>query len=200
MKKEKSLKTQKSQASLIVTVLLILVGITAVIAVAAGVIPFIRESLAERDLIIDVYVNSEGTYYNSGVEVSNCPFIGGCYSAPQTYVRVSRGAGNAELVAIKFIFQRGTQTLMYINHNVPQEQEYKTYSFNLVSENKTDSVKIAPVVKILGKEKTLDASAEFKMTSYAIELPNSQLEACSQPIELSGDLPPAPNACTGKYT
>jgi hypothetical protein len=114
---------------------------------------------------------------------------------------VTRGtAGLGELYGIKFIFQKGTTTFAYTNTHLPRELESRTYSFLLFGENKTDSVKIAGIALVNGKQVTLDVADEADLRTDTSIIPKDMLEECSVPVSPTGRLPPEPPdvECTGK--
>jgi hypothetical protein len=191
-------KNKRSQSSIIVTVLLVLVSIAAVVLLSAWVIPMVRDNLAASALHVDISMDRDGTFYNDNTNLA-CPFIPAtqCVSDSKTYVMIKRGTSDTTpLYAIKFIFKVGAQSLVYINKNIPAPAEYRTYSFALVGVNKPTSVQIAPVVLVNGAQKTLDIIDTVDLRTDSSSVLRYKLESCSSPANTGEDLPLDP-ICTG---
>jgi len=198
--KNKNKTSKKSQSGIIVTVLLILVGIAAVVVLAAWIIPMVRDNLQTSGLRFDVFIDRDGTFYDSDGSFANMTGCSGCGSNQSaTYVKITRGAmseaesDTASLYALKFIFQIGGRSITYINTHVPGELESRTYYFSLYGENKPDSVKIAPVVFVSGGQKTLEVADETQIKTADMYIGIDKIERCSTPLIGSGDLPPVPS-------
>lgn len=188
-------ESKKSQEGIIVTILLILIAIAAVTVLAMWKIPMIKNNLAASNININIYIDKGSTFYNDRAGDWDCGGLYNCVKEPRTYVKVVRGADNAELYAIKFVFTKGTKTYMYLNTNVPQEIESRIYSFMLYGENKSDYVEIAPVVLVNGKQKTLPASEKADLRTSDAIISRDYLEMCSIPLaSSSGEIPPEPIA------
>ena len=195
------MKNKKSQSGIIVTVLLVLVGIAAVVVLAAWIIPMIRDNLQTSGLRFDLSFDRDGTFYDPDGSFTNLAGCSGCGSNQSaTYVKITRGPMNAadsdagtSLYAVKFIFQIGGKSLTYINTDVPGELESKTYYFALYGENKPDSVKIAPVVLSGSGQKTLDVADETLIRTVDGYISVDKLERCSILVSGSiGNMPPVP--------
>jgi hypothetical protein len=188
-------KIKKTQTSIIVTVLLVLISITAVVVFSVWILPLIRDSMAASKINVDISIDRSGTFYN---EVTNldCGGLGplDCIDQPRTYVKINRGSSESNaLYAIKFIFHKGTDTFIYTNKRVPDIIESRTYSFMLSGVNKPDYVEIVPVVMINQKEKTLDIVDKANIGTDSIIVPKYKLEECSIPVSFaSNNLPPEP--------
>ena len=193
--KNREEKSERSQTSIIVTILLILVAIAGVVIIATWIIPMIKDQLSAGNLKADISIDREGTFYNENPG-TDCMFDT-CLVDPRTYVKVTRGStGTGELYGIKFVFHTGTRTLIYVNTNVPSPSESLSYAFLLVGENKTDSVDIVPIMLVNGKQKMLDISDSATIGIDTKLVPVDKLERCSLPVVgASGDFPPYPAFC-----
>lgn len=187
-------RNERSQTSIIVTVLLILVAIAGVVVIAAWIIPMIKDNLAAGNLKADISIDREGTFYNT--DVPDCG-LDVCLPSPRTYVKVSRGStGTGELYAIKFIFHKGDKSLIYINTNVPSPSESLSYVFLLVDENKTDSVDIVPIMLVNDKQKALDVADSALVGTDSRLIPLNNLQRCSQAVNAdAGNFPSDPQFC-----
>jgi len=185
------IKSEKhSQASIIVTVLLILVSIAAVTILAAWIIPMVQTSLEARDIRVDISIDKEGTFYNDGTAVlGGCS---GCDATAKTYVKLVRGPGMASLYGIKFIFDASGKAFTYINTNIPGELESKTYVFQLYGENKTDSVIVVPIALVNGRKVSLDLADKANIPVSSLTITLDKVEKCSSPVATGGDRPPPP--------
>jgi hypothetical protein len=184
-------KSKKSQSSIIITILLILICLTGISILAAWIIPMIKDNLAEAGANAKIYLNEEGTFYNENIFSDAECMYEGCIPSPLTYVKVGRNQDESDLVGIKFIFKKGDKTFIYLNKKIPNNLEFKTYAFQLIGENKTDSVSIAPIVLVNGKEKTLSIADTLQLKTLSLAYPRVSLEYSSIPLSSSsGELPP----------
>jgi hypothetical protein len=200
IEKQNVKKSKRTQSSIIITVLLILVAIAGVLIMANWIIPMIKDNLASANLRVEISIDRDGTFYNDGSN-TDCGGVYNCVKDPRTYVKVTRAAGDTtQLSAIKFIFRKGDSIFVYTNHNVPAPVETKTYSFALFDANKTDSVELIPIVITSGgKTKSLDAVDKVDIkTDNSKLVSGSTLQPCSLPVATSGSLPPYPDSCPGR--
>jgi hypothetical protein len=197
IQKEERLRNKRSQASIIITVLLVLLAIAGIVLLSAWLLPMIRDKLATADIKDEIAI--QDAYYGTGN--TDCGGLSAeeCVVAPKTYITIKRATeSSANLHAINFVFQIGSRVLTYYNTNVPSLSEYRVYSFSFFGAGKPDSVKIIPVVTVNGRQKMLDVDDEATVRLDNTAIPRYQLESCSLALDMSnGEFPSEPSGCVG---
>ncbi|MBM3247708.1 hypothetical protein FJZ17_04190 [Candidatus Pacearchaeota archaeon] len=159
--KENKKRSKKSQSNIIVTVLLVLVGLVAVGILASWIIGFARTNTEITNARIELNLDASNSF-------NGLACIGPCAAGGEdktSFVRVTRGSGNVELTGISFVFSfNGETKVSETRQRLPGELEYKTYykSYNS-DEAYPDSVEIAPIIEINGKEKVLPVVSKVKL-------------------------------------
>jgi len=180
MKKENKIKNwfgknKKSQSSIIVTVLLVLIGLVAVSLVAIWIIGFVRENTAFDNAHIELTIDPAKTFiahdFLMGSENPDTIWEDDSTMYESVaLVKVSRISGNAQLAGIKFIFTRDNgKTRTLITKFILGELESRTYYLKDFTDSfNYNLVEIAPIVQINGKERTLDVVARADLKSSSI--------------------------------
>lgn len=156
------MNNKKSQSSIIVTVLLILVGLVAVSIVAIWVIGFVRENTAFDNAQVELSIVAQESFngfYNNGDDSENAVFV-----------KVSGGQRNVELVGIKFVFtlQDGSNVVLETNRIMGLLETKSYYSILGYGTTGAKQVEIYPIVQIKGKERTLELASKSDLGKKTI--------------------------------
>ena len=171
------MKTRKSQAQIIVTVLLILIVIVAVGFVGIFVNKLIRENL-EYNVPAEIFIGSE-----IPVSWNN--------QTNSVYWTVQRGVDEANLSAVKFIVDFSGKSKSFVNGVAPKVGERYFYSIPLSSNDVPISIEIAPIIQIGKREKILEVTSESKIvisedyyTNLVTDIGWRGIEVPLDPLEL----------------
>jgi len=169
------IKNRKSQGSLLVTVLLVVIGIAAVVIIGGFVMNFMKENL-QTPQNVDISIDRE---YPPSYSASNQRVI----------FTVQRGSDDANLTGIKIIIVSNGASASSENYIVPGVYERNTYVSD-VFPNKPDYIEIAPIIQVGNENKVLAVADKCDITEFFRSVTMSELNTISGSSGF--DLPPEP--------
>jgi len=143
------MRNKRGLSDVVVTVLIILLIVAAIAIIWAAVIPMIRTNIegSEKCISADVFIDSSSGY--------TCTDL----SKNTTAVMVTRGGSNIEIREIMIIFNlEGNSYQRKVNAPAPGNSI--TYYF-INMDFKPDLIRVAPIVKIGGRERQCDVTHSF---------------------------------------
>jgi hypothetical protein len=147
------MKSKKAISDIVSTVLIIMIAVAAVGIIGAIVVPMVRNSLqggtACLGALSDVSIETQGTCINK-TNVSNVTIK----------VQVRKGSDatvNLDSIIIQVMDTEGSSTPRTIGNLSMSLGQVKVFSIDMVS-NKSDSITLAPVVRMGNSLKQCDAS------------------------------------------
>jgi flagellin-like protein len=142
-------KQKKSQTELIVTVLLILIVLTAVGIVGVFVTKIVVENSNFDIGGLKVSIEPENTVYNKPLDTLY-------FSIQREVGKVGKG----ELTGMVITVITDGEKRECVRRNVPQELERRVYNFAGFP-YKPDAIHVSPIIRNNGKEKTLSVISKF---------------------------------------
>ena len=173
MRKINEINMKRSQTNIIVTILLILIAIGAVALVGSFVYKFMRENAkfdnAKVDLSIDV---SKGKpCYNPSLSL--------------LMLSVKRGTDTSNLTGIRFIATVNGKTEITLMTNKINGFESLQYAIPVSA--KPDSIEIAPLISIDGKEKLLAVIDKSDLINSTVCVITANTKMIPPPVVPIGD-------------
>ena len=155
-------KIKRTQNSVIVNVLLIIIAIAAVAIVGAWIINFLNEKKQIDSIDINLSIDPVGTFYDTSSTESLGNLNSESNQVSTNYVKISMFSDSSKLSSLKLVFNSAGNSIICTTTHVPRQLESITYKYIAP---KADFVEIVPVVSIGGKEKLLTVVAKSSINN-----------------------------------